>query len=70
MNDLLTDDELARLVDERTDDEQRWLAFGAVQEIALARRLVRGLYRHIPHVKGLEELQAELERYAGELGVE
>jgi hypothetical protein len=40
-----------------------------LEEVRLARRLVRGLYAHIPDVQGQEDLQAELERYAGELGV-
>lgn len=38
-------------------------------EVRLARRLVRGLYHRIAEAAGEDELQAELERYAGELGV-
>lgn len=38
-------------------------------EVRLARRLVRGLYHRMAHGAGEDELQAELERYAGELGI-
>ena len=40
-----------------------------VVEVQMARRLVHGLYHHMPEVTGQEEAQAELERYAGQLGV-
>lgn len=74
---IVSDDDLGRYEEFAKSDLRKTIGQQAaarrtlelLAEVRTARRLVRGLYHHIPDVKGTEELQAELERYAGHLGV-
>lgn len=40
-----------------------------LDEVRFARRLVRAVYHSIPETAGDDELQADLEQYAGALGI-
>jgi hypothetical protein len=40
-----------------------------LEEVRLARRLVRGLYHRMADAGGQVDLQAELERYAADIGI-